>query len=121
MGRRASGWHGQASTCLACSTAGFPNGKRRRADQNRECQRAALATLTRTQRNLLDRAAQLIKPGGRICYSTCSVQARENGLLVRTFLSQHPGFELGHEQLHLPSAEPPDHDGAYVAILHHRR
>jgi len=69
-----------------------------------------------TQKALLAKAAGLVKPGGRICYSTCSIQRRENQD-VREFLLENRQFELVHEELILPSAKPFDHDGAYVALL----
>jgi 16S rRNA (cytosine967-C5)-methyltransferase len=85
----------------------------------------AVKKLIQTQRDLLEKAVPLVKPGGRICYSTCSIQRAENADLVRTFLEAHPQFELACEELILPSAvratqaspRPFDHDGAYAAIL----
>ena len=44
------------------------------------------------QAEVLDRAAPLVKPGGRIAYVTCSVLAEENGDQVRAFLAAPPGF-----------------------------
>jgi 16S rRNA (cytosine967-C5)-methyltransferase len=43
---------------------------------------------------VLDRAAALVKPGGRIAYVTCSVLAEENGDQVRAFLARQPDFAL---------------------------
>jgi 16S rRNA (cytosine967-C5)-methyltransferase len=71
------------------------------------------------QKALLEKAAGLVKPGGRICYSTCSIQHRENQD-VREFLTESSKFELACEELILPSAEPFDHGGAYVALLTRR-
>jgi 16S rRNA (cytosine967-C5)-methyltransferase len=73
--------------------------------------------LVRTQRALLEKAATLLKPGGRICYSTCSVQRAENSDLIRSFLKANRQFELVAEELLLPKATGFDHDGAYAAIL----
>ncbi|OHB79929.1 MAG: hypothetical protein A2Z25_07800 [Planctomycetes bacterium RBG_16_55_9] len=73
--------------------------------------------LTKMQSDLLDDAAARVKAHGKICYSTCSIQKAENGELVRDFLKRNPAFELECEELILPSAEPPDHDGGYTAIL----
>lgn len=80
----------------------------------------AVVTLAGTQRALLDKAALLLKPTGRICYSTCSIQNAENTGVVRTFLDAHPQFELIREELTLPSSESFDHDGAYIALLTRR-
>jgi len=73
--------------------------------------------LTRIQAGLLDRAAEIVKPDGKICYSTCSIQNIENGRLVEGFLKENKNFTLESEQLTLPSAEDFDHDGGYTAIL----
>jgi 16S rRNA (cytosine967-C5)-methyltransferase len=80
----------------------------------------AVAGLARTQASLLEKAAGLLKPGGRIAYSTCSIQRQENEDVVRRFLADHPAFELLHEDLLLPEPEGFDHDGGYVAILSRR-
>lgn len=80
----------------------------------------AVAQLAGIQRSLLDKAATLLKPAGRIGYSTCSIQKAENADVIGAFLAAHPDFDLTSEVFILPSAEPPDHDGAYVAILAHR-
>ena len=77
----------------------------------------AIKELTKTQSELFATAAKLVKPGGKICYSTCTIQRAENGELVRDFLLQNPSLELEFEELTLPSAEKPDHDGGYVAII----
>jgi len=70
------------------------------------------------QSELLSAAAESIKPQGKICYSTCSIQKEENSQLVKNFLKQSPGLELESEKLILPSADgAADHDGGYVAIL----
>jgi len=73
--------------------------------------------LTQTQRGLLEKAAAFVKPGGTICYSTCSIQPKENQDLIGAFLADHGNFKLTDEDLRLPSANPFDRDGAYVAIL----
>lgn len=77
----------------------------------------AIGGLAGIQAELLRAAAKMVKPHGRICYSTCSIQRCENGELVRDFLKENPGFELESEDLTLPSAENFDHDGGYAAIL----
>ncbi len=73
--------------------------------------------LAETQRRLLKTASELVKPGGKICYSTCSIQRAENEDVVRAFIAANKSFELVKESLITPSAKPPDRDGAYIAIL----
>jgi 16S rRNA (cytosine967-C5)-methyltransferase len=91
----------------------------RRVEARWRLRRKAVQELAATQKALLAKAAGLVKPGGRICYSTCSIQRQENQD-AREFLMQNSRFELVGEELTLPSAEPFDHDGAYVALLRRR-
>jgi 16S rRNA (cytosine967-C5)-methyltransferase len=77
----------------------------------------AVKELAKTQASLLAAAAKMLKPKGRICYSTCSIQKAENSRLVKDFLRDNPDFELQSELLTLPSAEGFDRDGGYVAII----
>jgi 16S rRNA (cytosine967-C5)-methyltransferase len=44
--------------------------------------------------DVLDRAAGMVKSGGRIVYVTCSVLPNENGEQVRSFISRHPEFSI---------------------------
>lgn len=73
--------------------------------------------LARIQGELLETAAEMLKPGGIICYSTCSIQKTENSEQIENFLKINQNFSLESELLTLPSAEGFDHDGGYVAIL----
>jgi 16S rRNA (cytosine967-C5)-methyltransferase len=77
----------------------------------------AIKELTKIQGGLLKTAASMIKPEGKICYSTCSIQRCENSDIVNAFMKQHPEFSLEKENLLLPSVGACDFDGGYVAIL----
>ncbi|CDW93237.1 MULTISPECIES: RsmB/NOP family class I SAM-dependent RNA methyltransferase [unclassified Thiomonas] len=52
-----------------------------------------IAELTTKQANILQSAATLLKPGGRLVYATCSVLPEENSGIVNAFLAAHPDFE----------------------------
>jgi 16S rRNA C967 or C1407 C5-methylase (RsmB/RsmF family) len=43
---------------------------------------------------ILEAAVRLVKPGGRLAYTTCTFSLEENEVLIAKFLSQHPEFEL---------------------------
>ena len=45
------------------------------------------------QQGILEQAARLIRPGGRLCYSTCTFNTLENEEQIRSFLTAHPEFE----------------------------
>jgi 16S rRNA (cytosine967-C5)-methyltransferase len=53
-----------------------------------------LDRFARTQTALLDRAAAVVRPGGRLVYATCSSEPEENEAVVDAFLAIHPEFEL---------------------------
>ncbi|RMF11307.1 MAG: RsmB/NOP family class I SAM-dependent RNA methyltransferase [Alphaproteobacteria bacterium] len=54
------------------------------------------------QRRLLDEAAELVKPGGRIVYITCSLLPPENEDQIRAFLDRHCDFAVMPYELLLP-------------------
>jgi len=76
-----------------------------------------LKNITKQQTELLQSAVSLLKPTGKICYSTCSIQRIENDLIVKDFLDKNPAFKLETELLILPQTDDFDHDGAYTAII----
>ena len=53
-----------------------------------------LPALAASQLALLERAAPLVRTGGRLVYATCSSEPDENEVVVDTFLAGHPEFEL---------------------------
>jgi len=73
-----------------------------------------VADLVSIQRGLLERAVGLVRPGGRLVYSTCSLLPEENDALVAAFLEGRDGWRLAARDLILPG---PDHDGAFWARL----
>ena len=84
------------------------------------------------QREILERAAKCVAPGGRLVYATCSVLPQENQAQVDWFLQQHPHFELIDVNSIIASRSPdltmagpylelrPDYhhtDGFFAAVL----
>ncbi len=63
---------------------------------------ADLPALAATQRELLERAAGLVRPGGTLVYSTCSSEPEENQDVVAGFLAGHPEFAQAREHQTLP-------------------
>ncbi len=44
------------------------------------------------QERILDAAASMLKPGGRLVYSTCTFSKEENELQIKSFLESHPDY-----------------------------
>lgn len=51
-----------------------------------------IVKLSALQTRLLDKAAALLKPGGRLVYCTCSLEAQEGEEQANRFLARHPDF-----------------------------
>jgi 16S rRNA (cytosine967-C5)-methyltransferase len=86
--------HGRADLVLIDAPCTGTGTWRRNPDAKWRIRPGALAERRKQQERLLDRAAALLKTGGRIAYVTCSVLAEENGDQVGAFLSRHPDFAL---------------------------
>src|SRR3979490_2618173 len=67
---------------------------RRNPDAKWRMRPGALEVRLKDQVTVLDRAAALTKPGGRIAYITCSVLPQENGAQIRNFVARHPDFAV---------------------------
>src|SRR5438128_3805911 len=67
---------------------------RRNPDAKWRMRPGALQVRLKDQIEVLDRAAVLVKPGGRIGYITCSVLPPENGEQVQAFVARHPEFAV---------------------------
>ena len=68
------------------------------------------------QYKILDNCSKYVKPGGRIIYSTCTINARENQLIVAEFLRKNHWFKLEFEKQLLPQE---GYKGFYAAIISH--
>jgi 16S rRNA (cytosine967-C5)-methyltransferase len=67
---------------------------RRNPDAKWRMRPGALEIRLNEQAEVLDRAASMVKPGGRIAYITCSVLVPENGEQVRAFVVRHDEFSV---------------------------
>ena len=79
-----------------------------------------LQSLLPVQQELLRTAARHVKPGGRLVYSTCSLEAEENERQVEAFLAEHADWSFDCQQTTLPAwgARLTDwRDGGYAARL----
>jgi 16S rRNA (cytosine967-C5)-methyltransferase len=99
---------------VPCSNTGV---LAKRVELRYRISKRAVSRLAQAQARLLETAAELIEKNGRICYSTCSIQGKENNQLIKNFLKKNRNFKLESENLTLPSAQGFDHDGGYTAII----
>ncbi len=77
---------------------------------------ARLRALVALQARLLAEGAARVRPGGRLVWSTCSLEPEENARAVRGFLAGAAGWRLEQELDAWPSAAGPL-DGGYAARL----
>lgn len=73
-----------------------------------------LVNLRKTQQDILERYSLMVKPGGRLVYSTCSILPSENNKQIRSFLENNPSFEFREERFISPEE---GFDGFYMASL----
>lgn len=100
----------------------------KRADLRWRRQEEDLPRLAELQCSLLSHASKMVRVGGLLVYSTCSLEPEENQDVVETFLDRHRGFLLDPLPVVLPSVQvstgvlaalPHRHgsDGAFVARM----
>lgn len=91
----------------------------------------SFADLPQLQLKILSRSAKLVRPGGLLFYSTCTLNCAENGAVVQQFLKENPDFEpyalplsgirrtLEHEDTYMLTMMPMDFggDGFFAAGL----
>ncbi|MEI6342551.1 MAG: 16S rRNA (cytosine(967)-C(5))-methyltransferase RsmB [Verrucomicrobiota bacterium] len=95
-----------------CSNTGV---LRRRLELRWRLEPSEVERLAAAQVGLLDRAARMVRPGGTLVYSTCSLEPEENHAVARSFAATHPGWRLEKERSLTPLADGTD--GAFVAVL----
>jgi 16S rRNA (cytosine967-C5)-methyltransferase len=97
-----------------CSNTGV---MRHRVDVKWRLQPGDFKKHPQQQLSLLHSAARLVAPGGRLVYSTCSIDAEENEHVVRAFIASKAGgpFQLAKSVLSYPWKD--GHDGGAAFLL----
>ena len=87
---------------------------RKNADAILEWSEDAVAISAERQKEILENAAPLLKPGGYLVYSTCTFSLEENEMQIDTFLARHPEFSIQkcREELVLASSDGISFEGA---------
>jgi len=97
-----------------CSNSGV---FRRRVEARRRLKPGDFAHYHGLQLWFLLECAPLVKRGGRLVYSTCSIDPEENEQVVEDFLGRDPDFWLEEQQTYLPSENSAD--GGFMARMVH--
>ena len=108
-------WHGAFDAILLdvpCSNTGVI---RRRVDVRWRLQAPDIEKIVLTQRKILENALPCLKPGGRLVYSTCSIEREENLGQIEAFLKDHPKLKLHSTREALPFRDQTD--GAFAARI----
>jgi 16S rRNA (cytosine967-C5)-methyltransferase len=91
---------------------------RRKPDMKYTKKEQDLNQLSTIQQNLLKSVSPLVKKGGILVYSTCTVDKEENENTVFTFLQEHPEFEVDVTlKERMPEAIQPLVTEGYLQIL----
>jgi 16S rRNA (cytosine967-C5)-methyltransferase len=88
---------------------------RRHPDARWRLKASDLAVLPSLQRDILRAAASVVRPGGLLIYSTCSLELEENDEQVATFLAEHADWRLEAPPEGVVPAETLD--GALLRVL----
>lgn len=91
---------------------------RRHPDARWRLKVSDLAVMSALQKTILRAAAKVVKPGGLLIYSTCSLEPEENDVQVDFFLSENPGWIL--EPPPEGSVAPELLDGGRLRVLPQR-
>jgi 16S rRNA (cytosine967-C5)-methyltransferase len=97
---------------VPCSNTGV---LRRRVDARWRLQPEHITLLADIQRSIITHALPCLKAGGRLVYSTCSIDPEENEQIVARVLAEHPQLRLERSLSVLPQRDATD--GAYAALL----
>lgn len=84
-------WFDRVLVDAPCSGEGL---FRREPAACQEWSPAAVEGCAARQDGLLATAAELVRPGGRLAYATCTFEPEENEAVVARFVRAHPDFEL---------------------------
>ena len=88
---------------------------RRRVDARWRINRERIEVLKKTQWQILTAMSKCLKSGGRMVYSTCSLEVEENEELVSRWAREHKEFRLVKAKRLFPPKSGTD--GAYAALL----
>lgn len=96
---------------LPCSGLGIMG---RKNDIKYRMTKEQIAELVTLQHTILQNAAEYVKPGGTLLYSTCTITKEENDMQMERFQKEHPEFQLRKKRQFLQGVDACD--GFYYAV-----
>ena len=90
---------------------------RRNPDAKWKLQPEFVASVCRTQAELLQQYSKLVKPGGKMVYATCSILPQENSQQVTAFLASEAGKDFRLVEEHPIYASESGFDGFYLSLM----
>ena len=90
--RLAAKWPGYFDAILVDAPCSGEGMFRREPESRTEWNPSAPAGCATRQAGILDAAATMLRPGGRLIYSTCTLNRPENEGSIAAFLARHPDF-----------------------------
>ena len=100
-----------------CSGTGVMNEK---PDVKYRVTEEGVQALCRTQKDILDAVAPMVKVGGTLVYSTCSILPQENEEQIRAFLERHPEYEIQPMGAELPEKLAAHENALGLQMFAHR-
>ena len=100
-----------------CSGTGVMNEK---PDVKYRVTEEGVQALCRTQKDILDAIAPMVKVGGTLVYSTCSILPQENEEQIRAFLERHPEYEIQPMGAELPEKLAAHENALGLQMFAHR-
>ncbi len=115
-------WTQKVDVCLVDAPCSGTGALRRRPDARWRKSPVQIAELAGLQAELLHSAAAVVKRGGALIYSTCSLEPEENEQVVDAFLGSHPTFIKEDLRLWLPPSlwQSTETDFTRLQLLPHR-
>jgi len=96
---------------VPCTASGVV---RRHPDSKWLRRESDIASFSSQQSAILDALWQVVKPGGKLLYATCSLFPEENQVQMARFVGRTPDANIGYEEQLLPDCE---HDAFYYCLL----
>lgn len=113
--RLESWWDGRPFDAVLADVPCTASGVVRRHPDAKVLRRDAdVASFARAQAAILDALWQVVRPGGKLLYATCSLFPEENSLQIERFVARQPQALRRHQEQLLPNRE---HDAFFYCLL----